>query len=248
MASTGNAITAYRDLIAAGLSPGAAVGVVGNLIAESGVNPASVQAGGGPGRGIAQWSVGARWATLQSWAAAHSMDPMTLDTQLAFLIYEARSTGVWGQLLGTSDPQQASKIFMTQYERPADQSAANAAYRASLGQAAVAGASTTGGAAPVSDVVNAATATASAGSGCAVGWPGITIPGVVPGVGGTSVGSFCLISQRQAQVILGGLLLTAGAVVGAVGLVVLAAYGFKASGAAGAVAGAATAVSRFVPK
>src|SRR4051812_26829508 len=52
---------AYDFFVAKGLTPFQAAGIVGNLDQESGVNPASVQFGGGPGRGIAQWSVGGRW-------------------------------------------------------------------------------------------------------------------------------------------------------------------------------------------
>src|SRR6476646_3597410 len=37
-----------------------AAGIVGNLDQESGMDPTAVQPGG-PGRGIAQWSVGGRW-------------------------------------------------------------------------------------------------------------------------------------------------------------------------------------------
>lgn len=55
-----NADLAYWFFRQQGWGASAAEGIVGNLIAESGVNPESVQAGG-PGRGIAQWSVGGRW-------------------------------------------------------------------------------------------------------------------------------------------------------------------------------------------
>src|SRR6478609_5553836 len=53
---------AFDFFVAKGLTNFQAAGIVGNLDQESGVNPASVQAGG-PGRGIAQWSVGGRWDT-----------------------------------------------------------------------------------------------------------------------------------------------------------------------------------------
>src|SRR5262252_6610116 len=54
---------AYDFFVSKGLTNFQAAGIVGNLDQESGVNPASVQFGGGPGRGIAQWSVGGRWDT-----------------------------------------------------------------------------------------------------------------------------------------------------------------------------------------
>src|SRR5437764_11400625 len=54
---------AYDFFVAKGLTNFQAAGIVGNLDQESGVDPHSVQYGGGPGRGIAQWSVGGRWDT-----------------------------------------------------------------------------------------------------------------------------------------------------------------------------------------
>jgi hypothetical protein len=64
-----------------------AAGIVGNLLQESSVNPASVQADG-PGRGIAQWSSGARWNGLVRFARARHASPLALDTQLEFLWHE----------------------------------------------------------------------------------------------------------------------------------------------------------------
>src|SRR5262249_54616816 len=52
---------AYDYFVGKGLTSFQAAGIVGNLDQESGVNPGAVQYGGGPGRGIAQWSVGGRW-------------------------------------------------------------------------------------------------------------------------------------------------------------------------------------------
>ena len=46
-----------------GLTDIQSAGIVGNLDAESGLDPTIHQIGGGPGRGIAQWSAGARWDT-----------------------------------------------------------------------------------------------------------------------------------------------------------------------------------------
>src|SRR5438552_11911679 len=66
---------AYVFFVGKGLKNFQAAGIVGNLDQESGVNPSSVQSGG-PGRGIAQWSVGGRWDTstndnLVAYAASH---------------------------------------------------------------------------------------------------------------------------------------------------------------------------------
>lgn len=143
MANDANARTVYADLLALGLTPGAATGVVGNLIAESSVDPRAVQPGG-PGRGIAQWSAGARWDQLLSWARSHNADPYALGTQEAFMVKEMKTSGVWDQLVKTTDPLTAAALVMRKFEMPADQTDANAARRAqlgikALGQAAPAG-------------------------------------------------------------------------------------------------------------
>ena len=63
-ALTGNDKTAFDFFVGKGLTSYQAAGIVGNLDQESGdrTRP-SVQYGGGPGRGIAQWSAGGRWDT-----------------------------------------------------------------------------------------------------------------------------------------------------------------------------------------
>src|SRR5690349_1628456 len=53
--------TAFNFFVSKGLTKFQAAGIVGNLMQESNVIPTAVQYGGGPGRGIAQWSVGGRW-------------------------------------------------------------------------------------------------------------------------------------------------------------------------------------------
>src|ERR1041384_917946 len=53
---------AFMFFVGKGLSAVQAAGVVGNLDQESQMNPNAAQPGG-PGRGIAQWSVGGRWDT-----------------------------------------------------------------------------------------------------------------------------------------------------------------------------------------
>src|SRR5215510_6834875 len=57
--------TAYDYFVGKGLTNFQSAAVVGNLDQESGVNPTISQAGGGPGRGIAQWSTGGRWDTIR---------------------------------------------------------------------------------------------------------------------------------------------------------------------------------------
>ncbi len=112
---------AYDFFVAKGLTNFQAAGIVGNLDQESGVNPASVQSGG-PGRGIAQWSVGGRWDTstndnLLSYAANHGMSSGSLNTQLEFIWYELTNFGYgFTQLKATTNVTDATVVFMAKYE------------------------------------------------------------------------------------------------------------------------------------
>lgn len=56
------------------------------------------------------------------------------------------------------------------------------------------------------------------------------------------VGPVCILTKGQARAIEGGLLLTAGGIVAAAGLIILSAYGLKATGALDSVASAASVV------
>ncbi|MBL8929149.1 MAG: hypothetical protein JNL54_03385 [Kineosporiaceae bacterium] len=138
------------------MHPGAATGVVGNLEVESGVNPRSVEPGG-PGRGIAQWSVGGRWDQLVAWAKKGLIDrdPLDLDVQIGFMRKEMQDTGVWDALKTIDDPVQASAIFMRKYEKPADQSDAEAVRRANRGKQAVEGATDLNYKSPIDEMTEA---------------------------------------------------------------------------------------------
>jgi len=113
---------AFDYFIMRGLTNFQAAGIVGNLDQESGVNPNSVQAGG-PGRGIAQWSVGERWDSTSggnnvlAFAAAHNQDPHALALQLDFIWHEL-STEHYGlpELQATTNVTDATVVFMTKYE------------------------------------------------------------------------------------------------------------------------------------
>lgn len=74
----------FRDK---GVSKETTAGIMGNLQQESGINPKSRQANG-PGRGIAQWSVGGRFNTLVNRAKKAHKSWEDLGVQLDFLWYE----------------------------------------------------------------------------------------------------------------------------------------------------------------
>jgi hypothetical protein len=94
------------------------------LIQESSVNPKAVEFGGGPGRGIAQWSVGGRWDKSHNdnvtwYANAHSESRWTLHTQLAFTWYELHTFGGYGlaALRKTTTIAGATTTFERDFEK-----------------------------------------------------------------------------------------------------------------------------------
>ncbi len=113
---------AYDFFVGKGLTSFQAAGIVGNLDQESGVNPASVQFGGGPGRGIAQWSVGGRWDTsandnVLSYANTKGESSGSLNLQLEFIWYELTTFGYgYSQLKATTNVTDATVAFMDKYE------------------------------------------------------------------------------------------------------------------------------------
>ncbi|HEY2901547.1 MAG TPA: phage tail tip lysozyme [Polyangia bacterium] len=122
-AASANEKTAFDYFLNKGLTNFQAAGVVGNLVQESGVNPSISQSGGGPGRGIAQWSAGARWDTtkgdnLVAFAAMEGLPTNSLMVQLDFIWYELQTFPAYGltKLIATTDVSGASIEFENDYE------------------------------------------------------------------------------------------------------------------------------------
>ncbi|HEY1585100.1 MAG TPA: phage tail tip lysozyme [Polyangia bacterium] len=113
---------AYDFFVAKGLTNFQAAGIVGNLDQESGVNPGSVQFGGGPGRGIAQWSVGGRWDTsandnVLAYAKSKGESSGSLNLQLEFIWYELTTFGYgYSALKATANVTDATVAFQDKYE------------------------------------------------------------------------------------------------------------------------------------
>src|SRR3990170_1305594 len=99
-----------------------AAGIVGNLWAESRVKHDQAQHGGGPGYGLAQWE-GPRQASFAQWAG-HDIRNSTFQEQLEFIQWELNNTesAAGNALRGANTADEAARIVMTRYERPADQS------------------------------------------------------------------------------------------------------------------------------
>ena len=82
-----------------GYSPECTAGIMGNLYAESGMNPAVIQGGGkGPAAGICQWenynTKSGRWKAMADYAASRGKDWTDLDSQLNFIHKELTSNDI----------------------------------------------------------------------------------------------------------------------------------------------------------
>ena len=113
---------AFEFFVAKGLTEAQSAGIVGNLDVESGVSPTAVQSGG-PGRGIAQWSVGARWDTTYHdntvWYAGQQGKGLhDLGLQLEFIWYELNLDPSYGlaQLKATTTVSGATTTFSKYFE------------------------------------------------------------------------------------------------------------------------------------
>src|SRR5262252_9474223 len=100
-ALSSNEQTAFNFFVSKGLTKVQAAGVIGNLMQESGMSPTIAQIRGGPGRGIAQWSVGGRWDTSHNdnvtwFANQHKESRTALNTQLNFIWYELTTFSGYG--------------------------------------------------------------------------------------------------------------------------------------------------------
>ena len=157
-----NAEKIYSKLISFGMTVSGACGLIGNLEAESALNPKNLQntyekslgytdesytkavddgtytnfAKDFAGYGLAQWTYWARKQELLSYAKACKKSIGNLDMQLDFLLKELQESysSVLKILKTTDSVANASDCVMCQYERPADTSAKAKTYRASLAQ------------------------------------------------------------------------------------------------------------------
>lgn len=134
----------------AGLSEAGAAGLMGNLKAESDLEPENLQnsfeeklgyndsgytsavdfgsyahfADDGAGYGLAQWTYPTRKAALLAFAKSQKKSVGDLDLQLDFLVKELREDypALFRELCAVTDVRAASDAVLTQFERPADMS------------------------------------------------------------------------------------------------------------------------------
>ena len=157
-----NAEKIWCKLISAGMTKAGAAGLMGNLEAESALNPQNLQnsyekslgytdesytkaVDNGTyvnfvkdcaGYGLAQWTYWTRKQALLSYAKVCGKSIGDLDMQLDFLLKELSESypAVLKNLKTTDNVTTASDCVMCQYERPADTSATARSKRAALGQ------------------------------------------------------------------------------------------------------------------
>lgn len=98
----------YKSLREQGFSPAAASGIMGNLFAESGMDPTRVQTPSQNAAGIAQWEnykqQTGRWANMRNFAAKNGKDWTDLDSQMRFLISEMNTNDFAQRLSGDIAP------------------------------------------------------------------------------------------------------------------------------------------------
>jgi murein DD-endopeptidase MepM/ murein hydrolase activator NlpD len=138
-ASSPDALAMKQWLMSKGLSENGAVGVVSNLLAESGLRTGAV-GDKGTSYGIAQWHAG-RWDNLNRFAKTAGLDPSSLDAQSQFLMHELGKKGYAGLMSTLTNPNvsayDATAAFMRTFERPANQSETAVAGRYDRGQKAL---------------------------------------------------------------------------------------------------------------
>lgn len=129
----------FNFFISKGLTAPQAAGIMGNLQAESGINPRRVQStptpsgdsdvmalDGTTGYGIAQWTSLGRQQGLHAAAVTAGKTDGDLGVQLNYLWTElegAYKREVLDPIKATQDVQEVTSIFMLKFERPKDQSA-----------------------------------------------------------------------------------------------------------------------------
>ena len=142
-----NEVTIWKFLKAQGLTDAGTAGLMGNIYAESGLNPKNLQntyekklgytdaaytaavdngtytnfVRDSAGYGLCQWTYWTRKQALYAFCKAIGASIGNLDAQLRFLMKELSESfkGVLGVLLTTTSVREASDVVLLQFERPA---------------------------------------------------------------------------------------------------------------------------------
>ena len=158
-----NARYIYKQLTNAGLTAEAACGILGNMEAESGIEPTNLQnsynsafgmsdaeytervdngsykkfTSDQAGYGLCQWTFWSRKLQLMDFINARGYKSIgSLEGQTAYFLWDLETNypHVWTFLKATPSVRGASNIILLRYECPADQSVSVQNYRAHLGE------------------------------------------------------------------------------------------------------------------
>jgi len=117
--NNGNHKIVYDYFINKGLKPYQAVGIIGNLSAESyyDIKPDIENSIGA--YGIAQW-LGVRRKSLEKFATKNKSKVSNINTQLDFMWHEFNTTEkrAYKKLINSKTPNEAASVFAINYERP----------------------------------------------------------------------------------------------------------------------------------
>lgn len=126
-AKDANASLAMNYFTGAGWSKAAASGIVGNLMAESGLNPSNTGGDGGTSHGLAQWRQ-ERLSALHAFAQQRGAKWDDLNTQLAFVQHELQTSHSQAAtaLKNATTAEQAAEAFALYFEKPKGSETGNA--------------------------------------------------------------------------------------------------------------------------
>lgn len=93
----------------------AAVGIVANLLRESGLRTYAPEGGF---HGMAQWDDN-RWSKFTAWANSKGKDPMSRSAQAEWIAIELNQSGTGNRLKKATTPEDAASIFYNEFERAA---------------------------------------------------------------------------------------------------------------------------------
>lgn len=135
----GNAAAGVEALVKGGMTEVAAAGLIGNMTAESSLDPTTsiIDRNGFRSIGIAQWN-GKRADKLEAYLNSKGItdlsDSRAFGAQLEYAIKEMKEDfpEVWSALQNAKTVQEASDIILTQWEKPEDQSQSVKDYRGGL--------------------------------------------------------------------------------------------------------------------
>ena len=231
----------YNALIKAGFSTTQAIGAMANGIAESGLNAETrvIDSNGYYSDGIWQFNEQS-YPNASGLVTGHCGADIT--AQVGFL-----KAHISGNALAGSTPAQVAGNFAQYFERCQQCQPGGGSYAQRVANAGLVAGWVSSGKWPTSAGSGFSGSSSSSGSTSSSGSADPTCAWALGTINlhVTSVGGGCVIHKATIRHVVGGLLITGGGGVGVVGLLVLAAFAFRVSGAARAVAPVARVAGRI---